>query len=315
MKRLLGIALLAAGAAQAAPFVAGPYKHLEQGRGNGHVIRASDGTPYAQPGRAPLTWAFATGECGEERWGDESADAVAQANVAAFAAAGVGYIVSTGGAEGVFTCATDAGMERFVARYASPRLIGFDFDIEAGQTPEQVDSIVRRAQEAQRKRPGLRLSFTVPTLAAADGSRRSLTAVGELVLAAIRRAGLTDYVLNLMVMDYGPPAPDTCVVAGARCDMGWSAQQAAVNVHERYGVPYAQIELTPMLGVNDVAANEFTLADARRVAQVARALGLAGVHFWSLDRDRPCATPGGKASPVCSGVTDPAGAYGEALLR
>ena len=50
-----------------------------------------------------------------------------------FDRAGVGYIVSTGGQGGVFTCATDEGMERFIARYASAHLLGIDFDQCLGQ--------------------------------------------------------------------------------------------------------------------------------------------------------------------------------------
>jgi hypothetical protein len=85
--------------------------------------------------------------------------------------------------------------------------------------------------------------------------------------------------------------------------MGVSALQAALNVHERHGVPLNRIALTAMLGVNDVRENNFGLDDARRMAHDARAHGLAGVHFWSLDRDRSCAPADtGSVSPVCHGL-------------
>jgi hypothetical protein len=310
----LAIAALGAGAAHAAPrFVFSPYKHLAQGRARGDVIRASDGTPYAQAGRPALTGAFATGACGSETGGDEAADAVAAANVAAFDAARVGYIVSTGGQGGVFTCASDAGMDRFLTRYASPHLIGVDFDIEGSQTPDQIAELVQRARTAQRKWPTVRFSFTVATHAAMDGSLRSLNATGEAVLAAARRVGLEDFVLNLMVMDYGAPAPNVCVVQAGRCAMGASALQAARNVHAKYGVPYAQLELTAMIGVNDTAGNDFGTDDAAMVAAGVRELGLAGLHYWSLDRDQPCVTPPAGASARCSSLPVPAGQFGQAM--
>jgi hypothetical protein len=64
-------------------------------------------------------------------------------------------------------------------------------------------------------------------------------------------------------MDYGEAIPRNCVVSAGVCDMGRSAIHAARNVHVRYGLPMSRIELTPMIGVNDVVSNVFTLDDAR----------------------------------------------------
>jgi chitinase len=93
----------------------------------------------------------------------------------------------------------------------------------------------------------------------------------------------------------------------ARCDMGRSAIQAAQNLQANWGVPLASIELTPMIGGNDVQSNIFTLEDADTVADFAIESGLAGVHYWSYDRDIDC--PPGPASPVCNSLGD-AGAHG-----
>jgi len=281
-------------AAEAPRFIYSPYKHLVQ-----PAPFLVDGKRVAGPGA--LTWAFASGECGAERWGDATAAQIADANVGAFDAAGVDYLVSTGGQGAVFTCASDTGMEAFIQRYESKHLIGIDFDIEEGQTPEQVESLVKRVKAAQAKRPHLRYSFTVATHAASDGSGKSLNKQGETILAALRRNDVRAYTLNLMVMDYGPSARESCVLNQAgTCDMGKSAIQAAQNVHRKYKVPYAQIELTPMIGVNDVVSNVFTLDDARTLGKAVRSMKLAGLHFWSFDRDRPCSEPTTGASAVCS---------------
>ncbi|MEO8567469.1 MAG: cellulose-binding protein, partial [Betaproteobacteria bacterium] len=275
------------------------------------------GSSILPSGVDALTWAFATGECGTENWESIDAQRVADANVAAFERAGVDYIISTGGAAGIFTCATDAGMEGFIARYDSPRLIGVDFDIEAGQTAEGLGALVHRVRSAQFHHPRLRFSFTLATLAASDGSLGSLNPLGEQVLQAIRGAGLSDYYVNLMVMDYGPAIPGNCVVVAGVCDMGRSALQAAENVHARYGIPMDRIELTPMIGVNDVSANVFSLDDARLTAWFVRDRRLGGLHFWSLDRDARCApgdAPG--SSPVCNTQDDVPGlAYTRAFRQ
>ena len=321
-------ATTAAPAAVAAPdsaplVVFSAYKHLAQWQDDAApvITVAPDGVrlPYladgaSRFGRAALSWAFASGECGEEVWGSVSGAQIAAANVAAFAQAGIGYIVSTGGQGHMFTCASDEGMERFISRYESPALLGIDFDIEEGQTPAQIDALVGRAKVAQQRRPALRYSFTVATHAASDGSRHSLNTLGETVLKAVRQHGLRNYTFNLMVMDYGPAARKACVVRKGRCDMGRSALQAAHNVHRKYGIPYQQIELTPMLGVNDVVENVFTVADMQLLARAVAQYKMAGLHFWSLDRDTPCRQPVVGADALCSGMNGvPAGAYLRAM--
>jgi hypothetical protein len=283
----------------------GPYKYLPENPGVSLVSKAG--------GVGTLTWAFASGECGDESWGKVPGAQVASENVAAFQRAGIRYIISTGGQAGVFTCATTEGMDRFMRRYDSPQLAGIDFDIEGSQTPEQIEALVRQAAYAQRKYPRLRYSFTVGTLAASDGSRQSLNPTGETILKALRASGMRDYVINLMVMDYGPPSAKVCVVKAGACDMGRSAIQAVRNVHGKYGVPLAQIAITAMIGVNDVANNDTTLDDARFMAQAAKKMKLAGVHYWSLDRDTPCTTSVTGASPVCSGMEAKAGAFAKAF--
>src|SRR5881397_1899949 len=123
-----------------------PYQHFAL-----TIDRDTFAVRLPPAGVKTLTWAFAVGECGAETWNGIDAQKVADANVAAFARAGIGYILATGGEGGVFTCGSDAGMAAFIARYASPQLIGIDFDIEARQTPEQIDALLQRAVAARAK--------------------------------------------------------------------------------------------------------------------------------------------------------------------
>ena len=295
------------------PFVYGPYKHLNIAVNPLNPVATTQvlGTPLAlaaapratlMPGTTAITLAFASGECGRETWGDLPANAVADANIAALNRAALPYIISTGGEGNIFTCNSDGAMEAFVARYESPMLRGFDFDIEAGQTPDMIRSLLQRIKVAQMRRPHLRMSFTVATHAASDASQASLNAQGQQVLAAIREVKLSTYFINLMVMNYGPAQPANCVVRAGRCDMAASAAQAVQNLHNRYGVPKEQIEVTAMLGINDVTENIFTPADATALARLVRQERLGGLHFWSLDRDGPCAGGATAVSPTCSSL-------------
>jgi chitinase len=115
---------------------------------------------------------------------------------------------------------------------------------------------------------------------------------------AIKSAGLANYIIDLMVMDYGSAIPSNCTISNRVCEMGQSAIAAAENLHAFYGVPYNRIELTPMIGGNDTQGETFTLADVSAVSSYALQKGLAAVHFWSFDRDTDC-TPG-SASSTCN---------------
>jgi hypothetical protein len=277
-------------------------------------------------GGKTITLAFATGECGSETWGGVPGAAMASANVPLLTQAGVKYIVSTGGAAGSFTCGSDAGMATFLDRWASAGLIGVDFDIEAGQSQSVIDELVQRIEAAHAKYPNLRFSLTLATLANNNGAAAaqslggaapdSFNTYGDQVMAAVKSTLGFDgtpstwpaYVtINLMTMDYGSPSAGVCVVSGGSCQMGESALQAAYNLHDHWGVPYGAIELTPMIGGNDVAGQQFTLADVDTIASFAIAHALGGVHYWSYDRDVDCAA--GAASPTCNSIGN-AGAHG-----
>jgi hypothetical protein len=253
---------------------------------------------------------------------------MASANVSLLSKAGADYVVSTGGADGIFTCTTDSGFATFITRWMSSSLVGIDFDIEAGQSESEVGALVQRVKTAHGTYSGLRFSFTLGTLANNSGAssaqslgssvQDSFNMYGDLVIAAVQStlgfAGTAStwpsYVtIDLMTMDYGSASENNCVVSGGVCEMGQSAIQAAYNLHDRWGVPYSNIELTPMIGGNDVSDEKFGLADVDLVSAFAISQGLAGVHYWSFDRDTDCAT--GAASSTCNSMgMGYAGAYG-----
>jgi hypothetical protein len=255
------------------------------------------------PNLGAITLAFATGECGSENWGGVAGSAFAAANIQSLVNAGIQYVVSTGGQAGTFTCSTNAGMQTFLSRYMSADMVGVDYDIEGGQTQAQIDELVSESVYAQSLYPNLRFSFTLATLAASDGSYGGVNSLGNEVMQAVLGSGLKNYTINLMVMDYGAPSSGVCVVVNGACEMGQSAIQAVENLEHTYGVPASKIEVTPMIGVNDVNTETFTLADVDTVVSYAVSNGLAGVHFWSLDRDTPCPSASSTASPTCNSVS------------
>jgi chitinase len=248
-----------------------------------------------------ITLAFATGTCGSETWGGVSGSAFATENIPQLQSAGLKYVVSTGGAAGTFSCASTAGMESFIARYATPDLVGIDFDIEGGQSQSDIQNLVNAAAGAQSQYPNLQFSFTLATLAASDGSYGGVNSLGNEVVDAVLGSSLKNYVINLMTMDYGSASSSVCVVVSGSCEMGQSAIQAVKNLEHSYGIPASKIAVTPMIGMNDATTETFTAADVDTLTSYAKSNGLAGLHFWSLDRDTPCADT--YASPTCNSVS------------
>lgn len=288
-------------------FVFSQYKEVTTGGVSGNVMQtrvngSSQSQTSAMPARnTTLTWAFAAGACGYETWDGISGSSFAAANVPAFVNAGKKYIVSTGGAGQKFTCSSDADFATFIRRYYSANLVGIDFDIEYTQTASEISSLVQRAVNAQSSYPGLRFSFTIATL---GGNRaNSLNSQGAAVVQAVKASGLRNYTINLMAMDYGSNSAGNCTLkSNGLCDMGISANQAAINLHNYYGIPYANIELTPLIGENDIIDEIFTIADANTMANFVKQNGLAGVHFWAFDRDVDCPFNPAGSPATCNGV-------------
>jgi hypothetical protein len=250
-----------------------------------------------------LTVAFATGACGSETWGGVSGASWAAENVPQLSAAHLNYVISTGGAAGTFTCASTSGMDSFIARYSSSNLVGIDFDIEGGQSQSDIQNLVNAAVGAQSTYPNLQFSFTIATLAASDGSYAGVNSLGAEVVNAVKASSLKKYVINLMTMDFGSASASICVVVSGACEMGQSSIQAVTNLEHTYGIAASHIAVTPMIGLNDNTAETFTPGDVDTLTNYAKSNGLAGLHFWSLDRDTPCATTTTWASPTCNSVS------------
>jgi chitinase len=300
-------------------FVFSPYKEISSGGQTTSLLMEAtvNGSTQTQTSAMPagdstVTWAFAAGNCGSETWDQENAAAFAAANVPAFVSAGKNYIISTGGYAQQFFCTSDAGFAQFIQTYYSSNMLGVDFDIESGSTPDwtqsNVNDLIQRVIVAQKTYPNLRFSFTVPT---DGGIGVGVGSYGQMVMQAIMTYGLQNYLINLETMDYGSvPSQGVFVLANSGlCDMGASAVQAAVTLNAEYEVPYNQIELTPMIGENDSTNEIFQIADVATVATFAMSKGLAGVHFWSFDRDSDCPFNPAGAPYNCNGVND-AGSLG-----
>lgn len=249
------------------------------------------------------------------KWGgvtDLASDAVA-AQIGALRAKGGDVRVSFGGASGSELATTCTSADALAAAYGKAvdlfKLTKVDFDVEGGALPDTAAN-TRRAQaiaRLQQQHPGLDVSFTLPVMP------EGLTQDGVTLLSNAKANGVKTTTVNIMAMDYGP------AYSG---DMGTYAEQAATatqaQVKSVFGLSdsaaWKTVAVTPMIGVNDVASEVFTVEDATQLVAFAKSKGLGWLSMWSATRDRQCAG-GAKASAdaTCSSILQPDAAFSKAF--
>ncbi|WP_406395027.1 cellulose binding domain-containing protein [Streptomyces sp. NBC_00887] len=159
-----------------------------------------------------------------------------------------------------------------------------DFDIEGGALPDTAANS-RRSQaiaQLQKKHPGLDVSYTLPVMP------EGLTQPGVDLLADAKKNGVRVDAVNIMAMDYGP------AYSG---DMGDYATQAATATQAQIkgvlglsdAAAWEAVAVTPMIGVNDVVTEIFTVDDATQLVKFAQDKGIGRLAMWSGTRDKECA--------------------------
>lgn len=192
------------------------------------------------------------------------------------------YIISFGGQAGndlSQSCSASeltAAYEKVIQTY-SPS--GIDFDIENGSV--NITKLIQSVSLIQQAHPQLNISFTLPVLP------EGLVAEGKVVVQKAKNVNL-NFSVNLMAMDYGP---------GYVNDMGEYAILAATNLFQFLKNLYPEksdaalwkmVQVTLMIGVNDVSIEEFTLNNVDTLRNFADLNHLGGLSIWSISRDKPC---------------------------
>ncbi|MCQ4079564.1 chitinase [Streptomyces sp. RB6PN25] len=258
-------------------------------------------TAITQHGVKTFTAGFVIGSGCNQIWGDTEpvgSDPYTDPEISKAKSEGASVIVSSGGAAGeplAWTCtdqsAIDSGYQKIINAYGTTSL---DFDVEGAAVADTAAATrnFTAMKDLQAANPGLTFSVTLPVLPS------GLTSDGVNILKAAKDAGVKIDTVNIMTMDY---------YQGSQ-DMGQAAIQAAQStlaqmqsVDSSYS--YANLGITPMVGVNDDGST-FTLDNASAVESWAASNGVGRLSFWSVNRDQACSGgSGGAASPTCSGVS------------
>jgi len=252
------------------------------------------------------------------KWGGSTLDGdPVAAKIGALRAVGGDVRVSFGGQSGNELARACSSVSQLASAYAQVidhyKLTKADFDVEGDALADDAanDRRNRALAALQKSHPGLEVSFTLPALP------RGLTSGGLSLLRNAKSHGVDIGAVNAMAMDYGSypaPHPD-----GKMGDYAIDAAQAAHTQLKGIlggsdAAVWSRIAVTPMVGVNDVQEEVFTVADAAKVGAFAKSRGMAWVSMWSAARDKACSDgPGGPASATCSGVGQSANAFTKAF--
>jgi hypothetical protein len=252
-------------------------------------------------------------------WGGVTAigqDPVA-AQIGALRAIGGDVRISFGGEDGselALTCTSasqlEAAYQQVISAYDVNKV---DFDIE-GAAIANTAANNRRDQALaalQARDKALQVSFTLPVLPS------GLTSQGVAVLTGAVRTGVRISAVNVMAMDYGngvAPHPDgqmgTYAIDAATAVDAQVARVLKISDH----AAWPKIAVTPMIGVNDITNEIFTVANARQLTAFAASKHLAWLSMWSAGRDHEC--PGGaqnSMTPTCSSIVQTPDAFMDEL--
>ncbi|MDH6220305.1 chitinase [Streptomyces pseudovenezuelae] len=238
-------------------------------------------------------------------WGGTSAvssDTAVQSVVNTIRAKGGDVSVSIGGYGGTKLgqacsdpAATAAAYQQVITKYG---LHAIDFDLEEPEyeNTAAIHNEIGAAKILQQNNPGLYVSVT--TAGTADGTGW----FGKQMLLEAKSQGFTPNNFSIMPFDGGfnGAASQTSALTNfnsiLQSTFGWD--QATAYAHEGF---------SGMNGRSDTG-EYFTQNDFQTVLDFATSHNMDRFTFWSLNRDRQCATPdnGGATSGTCSSVAQSA---------
>ena len=245
----------------------------------------------------------------EAAWGGVigMSDNFVRDDINALRAQGGEVILSFGGANGIElgqSCTSVASLQAqyqaVIDRYSLTRI---DLDIEGGALADTA-SISRRNQAlaglqatARANNRTLIVSYTLPVLPT------GLTHHGVSLLQNAVANGVRVDRVNIMAMDYGAVAnPYTMGQNAIDAANSLLAQMRPIFVGKTDTELRRLTGITPMIGLNDVSPEVFTLGDAQLLYNFATQNGIGTLSMWSMTRDQSCSNGGAYVSPSCSGI-------------
>jgi chitinase len=311
-RTLLAAATLALGAAQvalatpsqaASPGVAvAPYEYLGWGSPQPPAsVMSATGVKW-------LTLAFMLSDGGcNPKWDGSRAltGGSDQSAINSIRAAGGDVVVSFGGWSGnklgehcSSASALAGAYQKVIDAY---KLTAMDIDIEATEMSNGTvrQRVIDALKTVKSKNPGIRTYITMGTTPTGPDSD------GTDLIAKGAEAGLDNDGWVIMPFDLGGHSGSMGDVTKTAAD----GLKNAVKGSYRYSdsVAYSHIGISSMNGRTDESDETVTTGDFTTILSYAKSHHVARLTFWSVNRDRQCASGG--AGDACSGVSQAPYAY------
>jgi chitinase len=258
-----------------------------------------------------LAFILGGGGCNATYNGDTAIDNAGwQTAINNLRASGGDVIASFGGASGTELGQACTSVSTLQAQYKrvidTLNLTRIDLDIEGGALNDTAandrrnQALAALQQQYAAAGRNLAVDYTLPV------NPTGLESNSISLLNNAHSRGLNVSLVNIMTMDYGPSM-----------DMGQAAINAATALHGQLGAIWtsktsdqlwAMEGNTPMIGVNDSTNEVFSTANASALESFAASHGIQELSFWSLGRDKACAT-NGTLSDTCSGTSQSANQF------
>ena len=277
----------------------------------------SDNDSAGSPAVYNLAFVIADGSACTPKWNDTDAigSSAVKSRISALKEDGAEVRVSFGGASGKELAETCSSAAKLAAAYgkaldaADSSLADFDIEGDALTDSDSVDLRSEAIALLQEERSDLTVSFTLPVMPS------GLDDDSVALLESANNKAVQVSTVNIMTMNYGETYDG---------DMGdyalTSAKAAHTQLMEVFGTSestaWGAMALTSMIGTNDVDGESFSLSDAGQVRDFAESKGIAWVSMWSTFRDQQCESGNSDEDDAltnCSGVSQEAGAFGEAF--
>ena len=280
------------------------------------VTTAAGMDSAGSPSTYNLSFAIAKGSTCTPEWNGTTAidNSAVKSRISALKTSGATVRVSFGGASGKELAETCTSATALAKAYGealdAAGSTQADFDIEGDALTDSTSVALRSKAIAllQKERTDLKVSFTLPVMPS------GLDSDSLALLESANDNSVAVSTVNIMTMNYGE---------SYTADMGDYAITSATATHTQlkkvFGLSDAGawqgMALTSMIGVNDVSGETFSLSDAAQVRTFAEEKEVAWVSMWSTFRDQQCESGSSDddAATDCSGVTQSAGAFGEAF--
>ncbi len=168
-----------------------------------------------------------------------------------------------------------------VIKIYEPR--GLDFDLEGLilKNAFALKKFLTALKQIELKYPHLKISITVPVMP------YGLEAKEKLLIKNLKRQKI-NYNLNIMTMNYSIIHNKNMFNYSELALKKTASYLNFIYKNKDKLAIYENISATVMIGKNDIPTEYFTINDAHKLVEAAQSLKLYSIHFWSLERDKPC---------------------------